>query len=136
MGSPPRMREIHIHHRQSLKDFGITPAYAGNTRSNRTAELRAWDHPRVCGKYFSSTVLATLAKGSPPRMREIPIDGLAVQAVGGITPAYAGNTRTQMGVTRTVQDHPRVCGKYFVILRLGLCEKGSPPRMREILSKR
>ena len=49
----------------------------------------------------------------------------------GITPAYAGKTIARNGLKRVVQDHPRVCGKDFMLGVIVMEAKGSPPRMRE-----
>ena len=51
MGSSPRMRgtpELQRHHR---RNFGIIPAYAGNTKSVSVGSSCGWDHPRVCGEH-------------------------------------------------------------------------------------
>ncbi len=66
------MREILHKGNCLLGALGITPAYAGNT-TGRTAKIQA-------------------RAGSPPRMREIPLDGVANRYL--------------------IWDHPRVCGKY------------------------
>ena len=54
-------------------EFGIIPAYAGNTSSERESTTGSRDHPRICGEHY-----AVEYKGKP---------------FGGIIPAYAGNTR-------------------------------------------
>ena len=50
----------------------------------------------------------------------------------GITPAYAGNTTESTMVINSSRDHPRVCGKYYIMVFCALDILGSPPRMREI----
>ena len=50
-----------------------------------------------------------------------------------ITPAYAGKTKSPAGFVKLHEDHPRVCGKYICTFLLQNSDKGSPPRMREIL---
>lgn len=70
-GSPPRMREIPSLRCRNKLTRGITPAYAGNTSLCHFLSALSWDHPRVCGKYFSLNNFSILCRGSPPRMREI-----------------------------------------------------------------
>ena len=126
------MREIHIHHRQSLKDFGITPAYAGNTQNPSSIIMTGEDHPRVCGKYTALINAETPYEGSPPRMREIHVP-IELRNYGrGITPAYAGNTLSVNAMQCRRGDHPRVCGKYNIPVFVQSLSIGSPPRMREI----
>ncbi len=50
-----------------------------------------------------------------------------------ITPAYAGKTKSPAGFVKLHEDHHRVCGKYICTFLLQNSDKGSPPRMREIL---
>ena len=111
-GSPPRMREILIDYVLEVRDERITPAYAGNTLCKLHHSRKLGDHPRVCGKYATHSVVLCLVKGSPPRMREIPLIGLKTCGSKGITPAYAGNTCTAPRMIHCTEDHPRVCGKY------------------------
>ncbi len=66
-------------------------------------------------------------------MREIQATGRYMDDLYGITPAYAGNTGDSMRTRTAEQDHPRVCGKYSVRPQTISTERGSPPRMREIL---
>ena len=50
--------------------------------------------------------------------------------VGGIIPAYAGNTGLHLTFRRFRWDHPRVCGEHRIFFLLTLCQWGSSPRMR------
>ena len=71
---------------------GITPAYAGTTRSSCILRLQVGDHPRLCGDHRRTHPLFALFPGSPPLMRG-PRDRAVVDGHGpGITPAYAGTT--------------------------------------------
>ena len=74
---------------------GITPAYAGRTISLTFSSSAAWDHPRLCGKDVSSVSFSVIVEGSPPLMRE-GLDGSTVNGgLTGITPAYAGRTKSR-----------------------------------------
>ena len=71
-GSPPPTRGTLWRLKDALSLFGITPAYAGNTRRKRLNNFFTEDHPRLRGEHY----LRWLVKDMAHR----------------ITPAYAGNT--------------------------------------------
>ena len=48
---------------------------------------------------------------SPPRVRGKGDRYEAMDAPAGITPAYAGKSRTYSNFCCCMQDHPRVCGE-------------------------
>ena len=83
MGSPPRMR----------------------------AKTGEWDHPRVCGEKTPFSENSFTKSGSPPRMRGKAEPDCMGTLEGGITPAYAGKSRTYSNFCCCMQDHPRVCGE-------------------------
>ena len=60
------------------------------------------DHPRVCGKDWQSHSWYAREIGSPPRMRERRLCGIRPSARFGITPAYAGKTRSFVSRTRSL----------------------------------
>ena len=99
-------------------------------RSTHLAE----DHPRVCGKNCWCYCLHLLHTGSPPRMREKQKVSTVKTTCSRITPAYAGKTPTVNACMIGGRDHPRVCGKNFIMETTDRKYKGSPPRMREKLS--
>ena len=112
------------------QDAGITPAYAGKSRSTTSRTPCGRDHPRVCGEKHPVPSSMVLATGSPPRMRgkAIALNGNA--PVYGITPAYAGKSIPDGAEHREPWDHPRVCGEKPHLLLRRLHGSGSPPRMR------
>ena len=77
---------------ESARDYGITPAYAGKTRTDDGSPMQAQDHPRGCGENPCICLTIGLLSGSPPRMRgkrlHINVPVLTI----GITPADAGKT--------------------------------------------
>ena len=89
-----------------------------------------WDHPRVCGEKPALNPAACPALGSPPRMRGKAIQTRSEREIHGITPAYAGKRTICKDVTKTRQDHPRVCGEKLNGNAKGQAATGSPPRMR------
>ena len=112
LGSPPRMRGIHIPRTVRDSGTGITPAHAGNTSVAAFCQLRCRDHPRACGEYCLCSCALVFLLGSPPRMRGIQVvrDVLVVRQ--GITPAHAGNTDIWLYSLLFYWDHPRACGEY------------------------
>ena len=68
--------------------------------------------------------------GSSPRMRGTLAGTIPVDAVHGIIPAYAGNTRRFSRFRTATRDHPRVCGEHLCDQGRNLVRLGSSPRMR------
>ena len=71
---------------------GITPAYAGKSRSIRWKNTSLQDHPRLCGEKQIRPLWRTWRKGSPPPMRGKGVSFAYAEALAGITPAYAGKS--------------------------------------------
>ena len=68
----------------------ITPAYAGKSIEALWDDLRARDHPRLCGEKPHSNIIILGSSGSPPPMRgKVPV-AVELDFLIGITPAYAG----------------------------------------------
>ena len=96
----------------TTEEYGIIPAYAGNTDARLRGVTVDRDHPRVCGEHIEVVRAVGLQPGSSPRMRGTHRDSLAVCLAGGIIPAYAGNTRWFSNHGTSPRDHPRVCGEH------------------------
>ena len=52
-GSPPHTRGTPKIACVSVPEFGITPAYAGNTNISKSLDRLSRDHPRIRGEHFS-----------------------------------------------------------------------------------
>ncbi len=129
-GSPPRVRGKVRRRGQCAVRRGITPACAGKSRSDPRCSLLPRDHPRVCGeKGFFPAVIKSL-KGSPPRVRGKVFGAHVIHAVGRITPACAGKSRSDPRCSLLPRDHPRVCGEKGFFPAVIKSLKGSPPRVR------
>lgn len=113
LGSPPRMRGKVVLSSENPLCRGITPAYAGKSRSSARPHHSHRDHPRACGEKTEYRALVTAHQGSPPRMRGKVFIGQVCIAPKGITPAYAGKRFTLYLRLRVHWDHPRVCGEKF-----------------------
>ena len=111
-GSPPRGRGTHdlaVHYRDNS---GLTPAWAGNTERPQTSERRWWAHPRVGGEHERQLADAGDDPGSPPRGRGTLRRRPRRSSERGLTPAWAGNTRTAASSRTCSSAHPRVGGEH------------------------
>ena len=76
---------------QLIREFGITPAYAGKRPVASSRQIAERDHPRVCGEKSIARDGQTTRRGSPPRMR--------------------GKVKFAVFPRHHYGDHPRVCGE-------------------------
>ena len=91
MESSPRMRGSRINISRSDTLFGIIPAYAGLTQSNRCSKTTAWDHPRACGAHGAVSGAGEPPVGSSPRMRDSHITKRLVAILRGSSPRMRGS---------------------------------------------
>ena len=110
-GSPPRGRGKAQAFRVRPVGRGITPAWAGKRRSGFVLAPAPTDHPRVGGEKPEWTSLEEIERGSPPRGRGKAKDRLFRSVLCGITPAWAGKSRSGPLLRRLSGDHPRVGGE-------------------------
>ena len=121
------MRGTHVARVDRQAEFGIIPAYAGNTSLARSSTDSRRDHPRVCGEHWHCFSLFCGWLGSSPRMRGTrDLPALKIRK-DGIIPAYAGNTRTVSSRFQKIWDHPRVCGEHCVAVCVLPVESGIIP---------
>ena len=90
-----------------------------------------WNHPRSCGKDGPEPWPIPGKEGSPPLVRERLHVIHLIPLSTGITPARAGKTFARAIARGVTEDHPRSCGKDFMIFRFFRCHRGSPPLVRE-----
>ena len=109
---------------------GITPAYAGKSFGSFCFLSFRQDHPRVCGEKQAAVALPQPVLGSPPRMRGKVVLSSENPLCRGITPAYAGKSRSSARPHHSHRDHPRVCGEKCSSVRSASHRRGSPPRVR------
>ena len=78
----------------SVSSSGITPAYAGKRLIIFFSNPKMEDHPRLCGEKAHAEQAAVAVIGSPPPMRgKEQRTGMGL-GFDGITPAYAGKSRS------------------------------------------
>ena len=129
-GSPPRMRGRPRVAGDVPGGDRLTPAYAGKTSTPCGCRCCRPAHPRVCGEDAQRQPGHAGDLGSPPRMRGRPRQPHHHRSSPGLTPAYAGKTRSGSRDSGTRRAHPRVCGEDRPILHWTATDVGSPPRMR------
>ena len=129
-GSPPhgrgKVRTPIISHFRG----GITPAWAGKSRSRSRRCSGGRDHPRVGGEKEKGRALTHYALGSPPRGRGKECTGDTCKPNTRITPAWAGKSAVPVVIFSIAWDHPRVGGEKgstSIVLPMTL---GSPPHRR------
>ena len=108
----------------------ITPAYAGKSIGKPSAATTTQDHPRLCGEKHTDPDAIFRNQGSPPPMRGKDCIYFRSAVDNGITPAYAGKSRSVRHSGILTQDHPRLCGEKAFFLMNSVSETGSPPPMR------
>ena len=135
-GSPPLVRERHIRGNERGIRAGITPACAGTTGTPVAAILRHWDHPRLCGNDILILRACPRYRGSPPLVRERPLQIGLNSYSRRITPACAGTTTYASQFARLIRDHPRLCGNDPSSREIIGTGTGSPPLVRERLLHR
>ena len=129
-GSPPRVRGEVIYGIVCHGKLGITPACAGRRPSTAATAFSVQDHPRVCGEKTSITLISTIRRGSPPRVRGEEYMQHASKNFYRITPACAGRSVATLAAGLRDEDHPRVCGEKESADVLQARREGSPPRVR------
>ena len=132
-GSPPRGRGKDFLVEHWLFSQGITPAWAGKRSEEDPAHAEQKDHPRVGGEKVVKTGKHKgyyLTKGSPPRGRGKALEGVALSAAHGITPAWAGKSSALVYRPLWSRDHPRVGGEKLIPVCRRFPATGSPPRGR------
>ena len=55
---------------------GLSPACAGTTHREQSADIGAWAHPRLRGDYYDNIPLIDMGKGSSPPARGLLSDGV------------------------------------------------------------
>ena len=133
VGSPPHTRGIPFPALFLSLPGRFTPAYAGNTMSQRPESLSGWVHPRIRGEYCYPHIFSDLCSGSPPHTRGIPDNDFVITATARFTPAYAGNTGVPFLAPSNPRVHPRILGEYHTCRPPSAGSPGSPPHTRGIL---
>ena len=110
-GSPPLTRGKVRLFEHFVRNFGITPAYAGKRATRKRLDASGGDHPRLRGEKCFVSPFAFLLPGSPPLTRGKVSCFLFVLRRSWITPAYAGKSPACLPLPAASKDHPRLRGE-------------------------
>ena len=129
-GSPPRVRGKEFAY-AGIDVYGrITPACAGKSPSPCSEQCKYWDHPRMCGEKFPTSMRTARHAGSPPHVRGKAMSAVPERVCVGITPACAGKRDAGPRSQSEARDHPRMCGEKRVTVTPMRASTGSPPHVR------
>ena len=129
-GSPPRGRGKGEQTARPHYHMRITPAWAGKSFCALLSRSLHEDHPRVGGEKPHPEGKGVKTMGSPPRGRGKVTLKSVLTSLPGITPAWAGKSRTESFGTTSSEDHPRVGGEKLKLFCFEVLAYGSPPRGR------
>ena len=130
MGSPPHARGKAPLMGTVKKQWRITPACAGKSRSGYFPCRGRWDHPRMRGEKSRAEAVKNLKKGSPPHARGKAGGRAGCGQETGITPACAGKSPWAAPSRPRHWDHPRMRGEKMVKKLNHQAILGSPPHAR------
>ena len=115
VGSPPRWRGKAVKFRCTCGLQRITPAWAGKSKLALCTPSCPTDHPRAGREKNKELEGVWLPMGSPPRRRgKATFSGRSDPGVG-ITPAWAGKSRSGVTMDLISRDHPRVGGEKLIL---------------------
>ena len=129
-GSPPHGRGKAGCRLTAVCCGGITPAWAGKSKSLYSGGRGHRDHPRMGGEKHAGRFKKLVGWGSPPhgrgKVQACPEDSPA----SGITPAWAGKRQPRRPSSRDRRDHPRMGGEKPPTDSAPPPGAGSPPHGR------
>ena len=112
-GSPPHTRGAEADSEANGGTAGITPAYAGSSKSMMQVSRSGRDHPRIRGEQKGLSTAFQRHPGSPPHTRGAGTGELKKPHWHRITPAYAGSSDRVPWGQHYVWDHPRMRGEQY-----------------------
>ena len=134
-GSSPHARGLLVNENWWIGRERIIPARAGFTGRRADRLPLARDHPRTRGVYRGATPLASLAVGSSPHARGLPVTAGFRGLLCGIIPARAGFTALSSAPVCVSGDHPRTRGVYGDPAGRVRPHQGSSPHARGLLKE-
>ena len=109
---------------------GITPAYAGKSRSPRLHHKAVWDHPRVCGEKRRSAERQRRLSDHPRMCGEKAWVGESKSNETGSPPHVRGKGSRESIANGDGGITPACAGKSVQTLLYTDVQKGSPPHVR------
>ncbi len=129
-GSSPLTRGALLIGWKPAARLGLIPAYAGSTGNHHRATGGIPAHPRLRGEHDRDKSVGDSTPGSSPLTRGAPVSSWISSAVPGLIPAYAGSTRSLMGVEIPIGAHPRLRGEHHSSSPRANVSRGSSPLTR------
>ena len=111
VGSPPHGRGKENSFQIFTYARRITPAWAGKSCSICSYRTAGQDHPRMGGEKPCTQRPAVCDIGSPPHGRGKAVVNVVTGAFPGITPAWAGKSKSSYFSCFPLKDHPRMGGE-------------------------
>ena len=130
LGSPPHTRGKAVYVHICRINLGITPAYAGKRAVQRPVHIPSEDHPRIRGEKLNVYYIKAQRQESPPHTRGKDERPRGLYTPIGITPAYAGKSKSTCSGGVTSEDHPRIRGEKIADVDWQDAAQGSPPHTR------
>ena len=110
-GSPPHGRGKVRTRPSKAPPAGITPAWAGKSSVRSFIGRSRGDHPRMGGEKIVYDLPIKQEEGSPPHGRGKAVVNVVTGAFPGITPAWAGKSKSSYFSCFPLKDHPRMGGE-------------------------
>ena len=129
-GSSPHARGTPQKGNPGVRQRGIIPACAGNTRTRAAIAHFFRDHPRMRGEHTPKKSYESPQQGSSPHARGTRAGHSEGVHVRGIIPACAGNTKRTPTSRRCRRDHPRMRGEHTMVRTSRIPVSGSSPHAR------
>ena len=130
VGSSPHVRGARRRRTAPAPRPGIIPACAGSTVNYHYRQLKAGDHPRMCGEHKHSGKLLAPSLGSSPHVRGARRCWRPLGRTRRIIPACAGSTNSGLTMWAQDGDHPRMCGEHILTVPAAEAFEGSSPHVR------
>ena len=113
-----------------LREEGLIPAGAGQTKHARLLVWSAGAHPRGCGADQPFRGEEDYSTGSSPRVRGRRLLLPMLVRPKRLIPAGAGQTGASLPTRLSHRAHPRGCGADLSAMVVDLVDPGSSPRVR------
>ncbi len=127
-GAPPRAWGGHDHHHTARGGRRSTPTCVGRTASPSSPQKAASEHPHVRGEDQRGVVHAPEERGAPPRAWGGPQHPGPTTRAPWSTPTCVGRTSSDTRAHSNQSEHPHVRGEDGCAERLGVMQRGAPPR--------
>ena len=92
---------------------GIIPTRVGTSRTKKSSDFRAQDHPHACGDKSVRVDVLSSVTGSSPRVWGQEPTSANGNSKAGIIPTRVGTSSERIRIILIGKDHPHACGDKF-----------------------